>query len=189
MNYQIPQIQWILRKTQLNCLLHAFAILVNQVEKLICWWQISPTNGDFPKWSRTFIEFPEFREFKESDKLLKHKLGSIYLSSLLAVSLCHSGKISASHRGDSGFEYSNLFKVILFLSLNSLNSVKTFRENSNVNLQLLAQKKKIHHIMWFILRQHPVTIKCKLTIFNNKHGFFSHHRISVYWPPGVWYSV
>ena len=44
--------------------------------------------------------------------------------------LWHSGIVSVSHTGDSGFEPSNLFKIIIFLSLNSLNSVKTFRENS-----------------------------------------------------------
>ena len=42
----------------------------------------------------------------------------------------HSGKVPVSHTADSGFEYSNLFKVILLLSRNSANSVKTFRENS-----------------------------------------------------------
>ena len=31
-------------------------------------------NGVFPKWSKTFIEFSEFTE---SDKSLKHKLGSV----------------------------------------------------------------------------------------------------------------
>ena len=61
---------------------------------------------------------------------LKHELGSILLSSLLAVSLRHSGRVSVSHTGDSDMEYHNLFKIILFLSLNSANSVKTFRENS-----------------------------------------------------------
>ena len=35
-------------------------------------WLVS--NGVFPKWSRTFTEFSEFRE---SDKSLKHELGSI----------------------------------------------------------------------------------------------------------------
>ena len=30
----------------------------------------------FPKWSRIFIEFSDFSEFGESDKLLKHELGS-----------------------------------------------------------------------------------------------------------------
>ena len=37
-------------------------------------------NGDigvFPKWSRTFIDFSEFNEFRESDESLKHELGSV----------------------------------------------------------------------------------------------------------------
>ena len=38
-------------------------------------------------------------------------------------------RISVSHTGDCGFKYSNsFFQIILFLSLNSLNSVKTFRK-------------------------------------------------------------
>ena len=44
--------------------------------------------------------------------------------------LWHSGIVSVSHTGDSEFEPSNLFKIIIFLSLNSANSVKTFRKNS-----------------------------------------------------------
>ena len=64
-----------------------------------------------------------------SENPLKHELGSITLSSLLAVSLWSSGRVSVS--GDSGFESSYLFKIIFFLSLNSLNSVKAFRENSS----------------------------------------------------------
>ena len=35
-----------------------------------CYWDI----GVFPKWSRTFTEFSEFRE---TDKSLKHELGSV----------------------------------------------------------------------------------------------------------------
>ena len=52
------------------------------------------------------------------------------MSSLSAVSLWQSGRVSVSHTGDSGCESSTFFKIILFLSLNSLNSVKAFRENS-----------------------------------------------------------
>ena len=33
--------------------------------------------GVFPKWNRSFIEFSEFSEFRESDKPLKHELGSV----------------------------------------------------------------------------------------------------------------
>ena len=50
---------------------------------------------------------------------------------MLAVSLWLSGRFSVSHTGVTGFDPGNLFKIIIFLSLNSLNSVKTFRENSN----------------------------------------------------------
>ena len=46
--------------------------------------------------------------------------------------LWHSGIVSVSHTEDSEFEPSNLFKIITFLSLNSANSVKTFRENSTM---------------------------------------------------------
>ena len=35
---------------------------------------IFANNGVFPKWSRTFTEFSEFRE---TDKSVKHELGSI----------------------------------------------------------------------------------------------------------------
>ena len=31
----------------------------------------------FPKWSRTFIEFSDFGELRESDKSLKHELGLV----------------------------------------------------------------------------------------------------------------
>ena len=51
---------------------------------------------------------------------------------MLTVSLWQSGRISASHTGGSGLEHrSNPFLKQYFLSLNSLNSVKAFRENSN----------------------------------------------------------
>ena len=33
--------------------------------------------GVFPKWSRAVIKFSEFSEFVNSDKSLKHELGSI----------------------------------------------------------------------------------------------------------------
>ena len=38
---------------------------------------VEKNNGVFPKWSRTFIEFGEFSEFRETDKSLKHELGSV----------------------------------------------------------------------------------------------------------------
>ena len=49
------------------------------------------------------------------------------MSSLLAVSLWQSGRVSVSHTGDSGLKYSTFFKNNIILSLNS---VKTLRENS-----------------------------------------------------------
>ena len=42
-------------------------------------------------------------------------------------------KVSVSDTGGSEFEPSNIFKIRIFLSLNSANSVKTFRENSNTS--------------------------------------------------------
>ena len=33
--------------------------------------------GGFPKWSRTIIEVSELSKFRESEKSLKHELGSI----------------------------------------------------------------------------------------------------------------
>ena len=52
------------------------------------------------------------------------------MSSLLAVSLLHSCRFYVSYTSDSGFQYSNLFIIILFLSLNSAN---TFRQNWNIS--------------------------------------------------------
>ena len=44
------------------------------VSKSSCDMHLNLTNGVFPKWSRTFTAFSEFRE---TDKSLKHELGSI----------------------------------------------------------------------------------------------------------------
>ena len=50
------------------------------------------------------------------------------------MALWLSGKVSVSYTGNLGFQPYNLpFLFLLFLSLNSANSVKTFRENSNEN--------------------------------------------------------
>ena len=84
--------------------------------------------GVFSKWSRTFIEF---REFKESEKSLRHELHSVQGSALLHVSLWDSGIISVSYTGGPGFQSNLPFDFYIFLSLNSANSVKTLRENSN----------------------------------------------------------
>ena len=52
-------------------------------------------NGVFPKWSRTFIELSELGEFRESNRSLKHELGSVYnILSLMCILLAwwyHSG--------------------------------------------------------------------------------------------------
>ena len=44
-----------------------------------------PNNGVFPKWSRTHIEFSDFRE---SDKTMKHKLSSIKRFCVSHASYC-----------------------------------------------------------------------------------------------------
>ena len=36
--------------------------------------------------------------------------------SLLTVSLWHSGRVSAFHKGDTGFEYTNIFNIIFFVT-------------------------------------------------------------------------
>ena len=41
----------------------------------------------------------DFSDFRESEKSLKHELGSILESALLPVSLWYSGIISVSYRG------------------------------------------------------------------------------------------
>ena len=51
-----------------------------------------------------------------------------------------SGRVSVSYTGDRGFKNSNLFEIILFLSLNSANSVKTLRENS-IKGESMKQKR------------------------------------------------
>ena len=47
----------------------------------------------FLNWSRTFIEFSEFREWRESDKSLKHELGSTLRSCL---HMCLAGTVGTS---------------------------------------------------------------------------------------------
>ena len=46
----------------------------NKTTKTVKFYENELFIGVFPKWSRTFAEFSEFRE---SDKSLKHELGSI----------------------------------------------------------------------------------------------------------------
>ena len=67
-------------------------------------------NGVFPKWSRTFSEFSKFRE---SDELLKHKLGSV---KYLVCYLCFNDSISVGSRFET--------QSILFKDILSLNSIR-----------------------------------------------------------------
>ena len=62
------------------------------------------------------------------------------MCSLLAVSLWESGRVPVSQTGDSGFEHSTFFLNNIILSLNSLNSLKTFRENSILLLCKIVEK-------------------------------------------------
>ena len=54
--------------------------------------------------------------------------------------LRHSGRVSVSHTGDSGFEPSNLFKII-FLSLNSANCCVTFELVTMYSTRRVNRKK------------------------------------------------
>ena len=72
-------------------------------------------------------DFIEFNEFKESDKSLKHELASI--KDPLCY-LCLAGAVVASLSLTQEVAGSSPFTVMtIFLSMNS---AKTFRENSNV---------------------------------------------------------
>ena len=84
--------------------------------------------GVFSKWRKTFIEFSEFRKFRESDKSLRHELGSVQGSALSSVSLWDYGIISLNYTGCPGFQSYNLPFDFNFLSLNSANSMKAFGE-------------------------------------------------------------
>ena len=89
-----------------------------------------------------FIEFSKFRESTEAWIRINLTVFSVVLSLWL------SGRVPVSHTGGHGFEPSNLFKIILFLSLNSLNSVKTFRKNSNTyviwNVDIIKNSQRIN---------------------------------------------
>ena len=78
-------------------------------------------------------EFTEFSEFRESDKSLKHELGSFPRSCLSPVSFWCCGSMLVSYTKGCRFEpfYCN---DKYFLLLSSENSVKTFREKSIVPL-------------------------------------------------------
>ena len=63
-------------------------------------WIAISVIGGFPKWSRIFIEFSDFSEFGESDKSLKHELGSIERSCLshgaVVASWFHTQEVAGS---------------------------------------------------------------------------------------------
>ena len=94
--------------------------------------------GDFqksqsPHWLGFFLNGAELSlNSANSENLINHQGMNQDQFNCLLCQLClwHCGRDPVSHIGDSGFEPSNLFKIILFLSLNSANSVKTFRKNS-----------------------------------------------------------
>ena len=73
--------------------------------------------GVFPKWSRTFAEFSEFRE---TDKSLKHEWRSIKRSKLSHMSCWHWCSMLVSYTRGAWVAGSSPFNVINFLSLNSL---------------------------------------------------------------------
>ena len=75
-------------------------------------------NGVFPKWSRTFAEFGEF---SETDKSMKHELGSIEDP---ISHTCLPGAVVACRSLTQEVAGSSSFNILNFLSLNSLNSVK-----------------------------------------------------------------
>ena len=69
-------------------------------------------------------------------------------SALLPVALWLSGTVSVSYTGGPGFQPCNPpFWFLIFLSLNSANSVKTFRENSIVlRLSLTTNCVNMSHL-------------------------------------------
>ena len=86
----------------------------------------------FPKWSRTFTEFNDSSKFRESDKSLKHELGSIYKDTVSLM--CFASIVVASWSLIQEVVGLSPFNDTYILSLNSLNSVKTFMKNSIINL-------------------------------------------------------
>ena len=108
-------------------------------------------------------KFSEFSEFRESEKSLEHELGSIYDP---LCYLCLAG-ILVSYTGGSRFKYS--FLKIIFLSLNSPNSVKSFRENSNarnifiqISIRLVSvPKSRIECYCICVISPHSVIRKSK----------------------------
>ena len=74
------------------------------------------------------LKMSKLSEFRKSEKSLKHKLESIWRSCLSHVTYWHCGSILVSYTRDHKFQP---FNWQIFLSLNS---AKTFRENSNIVL-------------------------------------------------------
>ena len=104
---------------------------MNENDQFTCfenkWSKIGLGIGVFPKWSRIL-----WIHWIQQIQRIHWIMNWVQFNCLLCqLCLWHSGRVPVYHTGDSGFEPSNLFKLILFLSLNSVNSVKTLRENSN----------------------------------------------------------
>ena len=83
-------------------------------------------NGVFPKWVRNSVNStnPENLIITEAWIRLRFKILSCYLC--LAVTVVASWSLTQEVAGSN-----TLFKMIILLSLNSLNLAKTFRENSH----------------------------------------------------------
>ena len=77
-------------------------------------------------------KFNEFSGFKESDKSLKHELNLAQFRDSFGYP-CLGGTVVASWSltRSGGDRFKSSFRNIIFLSLNSANSIKTFRENWN----------------------------------------------------------
>ena len=77
----------------------------------------------------------EFGEFRETDKSLKHELGSNLRSRLSHVSCWRCGSILVSHRRGGRFEpfYCN---DKYFVSLNSPNAVKHLGKKLHCNINI-----------------------------------------------------
>ena len=110
-------------------------------------------NGVFSKWSRTFIEFSEFRE---SEKSLKHELGSILGSALLPVSLWSSGIIFVSYTGDHGFQPHNPHFWFLTFWENS-NMSHIMQTHSSVNVCPIVFKENMTIFLTYkqLVKVHP----------------------------------
>ena len=86
----------------------------------------------FPKWSNSFIEFSDFSNFSGCDKSLKHELDSIWRSCLWHVSCWCCGSILVSYTRGGWVASSSPFTE------KTNNSVKTFKENSNMSFPFMG---------------------------------------------------